>query len=47
MKVELYLTNYATKVDLGNTRGNDSSKCAKKVDLPSLKSEIGNYILIS
>ena len=38
MKVELDLPNYATKVDLKNATGVDTSKFAKKVDLANLKS---------
>ena len=38
MKVELDLSNYATKTDLKNAAGVDTSKLAKKVDLASLKS---------
>ena len=33
MKVELDLSNYATKADLKNAAGFDTSKFAKKVDL--------------
>ena len=40
MKVELDLYNYATKSDLKNTAGVDTSKFAKKVDLASLKSNV-------
>ena len=40
VKVELDLSNYATKADLKNATGVDTSKFAKKVDLASLKSEI-------
>ena len=40
MKVELDLPNYATKADLKNAAGVDTSKFAKKVNLVSLKSEI-------
>ena len=39
-KVELDLSNYATKVDLKNETGVDTSKFAKKVDLASLKSNV-------
>ena len=37
VKVELDLSNYATKADLKNATGVDTSKFAKKVDLASLK----------
>ena len=37
MIVELNLSNYATKANLKNTTGVDTSKIAKKVDLASLK----------
>ena len=38
MKVELDLSNYATKTDLKNVTGVDTSKFAKKIDLANLKS---------
>ena len=41
MKVELDLSNYATKSNLKNATGVDTSKFAKKVNLASLKSEFG------
>ena len=37
VKVELDLSNYATKTDLKNATGADTSKFAKKVDLGNLK----------
>ena len=40
VKVELDLSNYATKADLKNATGVDTSKFAKKVDLASLKSNV-------
>ena len=40
MKAELALSNYATKADVKNARGVDTSKFAKRVDLASLKSNI-------
>ena len=40
MKAELDLSNYATKADVKNARGVDTSKFAKRVDLASLKSNI-------
>ena len=40
VKVQLDLSNYATKVDLKNATGVDRSKFAKTVDLASLKSEV-------
>ena len=42
MKVELNLYNYATKSDLKNAAGFDTSKFAKKVDLANLKSNVDN-----
>ena len=39
LKVELDLSNYATKADFKNAGGADTSKVAKMVDLASLKSE--------
>ena len=38
MKVELDLPNYATKADLKNATGFDTSKFAKMFDLANLKS---------
>ena len=40
MKVELNLSNYATKADLKNASGVDTSKFAKKVDLVNLISNV-------
>ena len=40
VKVELALSNYATKSDLKNATGVDTSKVAKKVDLANLKSNV-------
>ena len=40
VKVELDLSNYATKSDLKNVAGVDISKFTKKVELASLKSEV-------
>ena len=40
MKVEIDLSNYATKVDLKNATGVDTSKFAKMVDLARLKSDV-------
>ena len=40
VKVELHLSNYATKTDLKNTTGVDTSSFAKKVDLATLKSYV-------
>ena len=40
VKVELVLFNYASKENLKNGRGVDTSAFAKKVDLAGLKSEI-------
>ena len=42
VKVELDLSNYATKTDLQNATGVDTSKFAKKVDLANLKSNVDN-----
>ena len=41
VKVELDLSNYATKTDLKNATGIDTSSFAKKVDLANLKSDVG------
>ena len=40
VKVELDVSNYATKADLENAAGVDTSKFAKKVDLANLKSNV-------
>ena len=40
VKVETDWSNYATKVDLKDETGVDTSKFAKKVDLASLKSDV-------
>ena len=40
VKVELYLSNYATKTDLKNSAGVDESFFAKKFDLANLKSDL-------
>ena len=40
VKVELDLSNYATKADLKNATGVDTSKFAKKVDLTNLQSDV-------
>ena len=40
MKVELDLSNYATKTNLKNVTGVDTSKFAKKIDLANLKSDL-------
>ena len=41
VKVELDLSNYATKADLKNTTGIDKQSFAKKVDLANLQHNIG------
>ena len=40
VKVDLDLSNYATKTNLKNAADADTSKCPKKVDLASLKSNV-------
>ena len=40
VKVELDLSNYATKADLKNATDNDISSFAKKTDLVNLKSNV-------
>ena len=40
VKVELDLSNYATKTDLKNLAGVDTSSFAKQVDLANLKSDV-------
>ena len=39
-KLELDVSNYATKADLRNAAGVDTSKCAKKLDLANLKCDV-------
>ena len=40
VKVELDLSNYATKTDLRNATGDDTSDFAKEIDLANLKSNV-------
>ena len=40
VKIELGLSNYATKADLKNAAGVDTSKFANKVNLTNLKSDV-------
>ena len=40
VKVELDLSNYATKADLKNATAVNTSDCAKTIDLASLKSDV-------
>ena len=40
VKIELDLSNYATKADLKNSTGVDTSDVAKKTDLANLKSDV-------
>ena len=40
VKVELYLSNYATKADLKNATGVDTSDFPKKTDLTYLESDV-------
>ena len=40
VKVELYLSKYATKADFKNATGVDTSDFAKKNDLTNLKSDV-------
>ena len=40
VKVELHLSNYATKTDLENATGVDTLSFAKNIDLAYLKSDI-------
>ena len=40
VKVEVDMSNYATKADLKNATGVNTSKFAEKVDLASLKSNV-------
>ena len=43
MKVELDLSNYATKTDLKNATGGDTSDFTKKTDLANLKSDVDKF----
>ena len=45
VKVELDLFNYATKADLKNATGIDTSDFAKKTDLANLKSDLDKFNL--
>ena len=40
VKVELDLSNYATKADLKTAAGADTSRFARKVDLANLRSNV-------
>ena len=40
VKIELYLSDYATKTDLKNATGIETSSFAKKADLASLKCNV-------
>ena len=40
VKVELDLSNYATKTDLKNATGVDTLSFAKEIDLSNLKSDV-------
>ena len=40
VKIQLDLSNYASKADSKNTTGVDTSDLAKKTDLASLKSDV-------
>ena len=40
IEIEVDLSNYATKADLKNATGADTSEFAKKTDLASLKSDV-------
>ena len=40
VKIDLDLSNYATKTDLKNATGNYASSFAKKIDLANLKSNV-------
>ena len=46
VKVELDLSNYATKLNLKNAIGVDTSNFAKKTDLANLKSDVGNSDIV-
>ena len=47
VKVELDLSNYTKKADLKNARGVNTSKFAKKVDLPGLKSDVDKSDIVN
>ena len=47
VKLELYVSNYATKADLRNAAGVDTSKCAKKLDLANLKCDVDKLAIIN
>ena len=43
LKVELDLSNYATKADFKNATGADTSEFAKKTDLANFKSDVDKF----
>ena len=45
INVRVGLSNYATKPDLKNATGTDTSKFAKKVDLASLKPNVDRLVI--
>ena len=45
VKVELDLSNYATKADLNNATGVDTSDFAKKTELANLKSDVNKLVI--
>ena len=45
VKVELDLSNYATKADLNNATGVDTSDFAKKTELANLKSDVIKLVI--
>ena len=45
VKIELDLSNYATKADLKNTTAVDTSKSAKTIDLASLRSNVNKLYI--
>ena len=47
INVKMNLSNYATKADLNNAAGVDTSKFDKKVDLASLESNVDNQIVLN
>ena len=46
VKAELDLSNYATKAELKNATGVDTSKLARGVDLASLKSNVDKLVIL-
>ena len=47
MKIEIDLSNHATRADMKNAAGVNTSHFAKKTSLTNLKSDVYDWILIN